>query len=651
MEILDEPAERPMPDPQVARSKEEFASCLLALKAWSGRSFREIATISRKTRYRISTGTTENLTSGRVVPQERSLIGFLYGCGLSDPAQQEPWIARFANLYPPQPRPGLRSASHKAPAVGFDIDMYLAELDRIFDESGIKELFVSPKGYLEKQDVDVDVDGYIDEWLQAPSSGPLAVLGDYGTGKSWLCLRLAKRLADQYRRTLNSPLPLLIGFKRFEPRMDIEQLVRTHLFDSYGVEVHNPAELRRALGTGRLLLILDGLDEMVKALGERTALVAYSRLVLSSGIPRALITCRTHYFYSGSEQRELLMPTPVMPGFDLLHLRMFGPHEMTEFIRRRFDSAEAEAVLRFIASTYNLTELCTRPVLLSLVCQSHDQLPDFVAAASSADLYDAYTNAWLHRELSSGRLMVAPDLVMVFFEDLAERLVTQKTMVIDVEQLKVHLSMLLDRASLPRSRWKEVERQLITSTFVSRIRGDAWQFAHRSFQEYFYARKFFRWESEFDGEGIFPVIYTPVWHFIAQMALREWTEQKARKWITPRTGHEDDPTLTETTLRAAAAYWLLTNRCRGFPSAGIMLDSVELTDIDLSNLDLSNSDFHGSDLSRSKLTYSILRGCNLFGTRFAGCDIGHADFRGAEFSPFSREELKHCNGYRTAIFD
>jgi hypothetical protein len=649
MGFSDEPAERPMPDPRAARSGEEFASCLLALKVWSGRSFRDIAAASRKTRYGISTGTAENLTRGRGVPQERSLIGFLYGCGLADPARHDPWRERFAGLHQ-SPQPPESPPPERAP-VGFDIDAYLAELDQVFDESRIAEWFVPPRGHLEAQDVDVDVESYIDDWLRRPPGNPLAVLGDYGTGKSWLCLRVARNLADRYRSAPGRPLPLLISFKRFEPRMDLEQLVRTHLFDGYGVEVHNPAELRRALRAGRLLPILDGLDEMVKALGERTALVAYSRLGLSSGIPRALVTCRTHYFYSGSEQRELLTPTAVLPRFDLLHLRMLSPPAVEECVRRRFDSAKAESVLRFVGSTYNLTELCTRPVLLSLVCQSHEQLPDFVAAASSADLYDAYCKAWLHRELSSGRLMVAPDLVEVFFEELAERLVLHKTLIIDVARLRAHLSALLDRASLPRDSWKEVERQLITSTFVSRAHGDAWQFAHRSFQEYFYARRFFRWESESGGEGIFPVVHTPVWQFIAQMALRKWSEPKARHWIVPRIGREEDPTLTETTLRAAAAYWLLRNRHRDVPLSGVMLDTVELTDLDLSDLDLADSDFHGSDLSRSDLTFAVLRDCNLFGTRFTDCDISFADFRGAQFSPFSREELKRCRGYDSALFD
>jgi len=50
----------------------------------------------------------------------------------------------------------------------------------------------------------------------------------------------------------------------------------------------------------------DGRDEMGKAVGERAALVAYLRLGIESEIPRLLVSCRAHYFYSGSGQREFL---------------------------------------------------------------------------------------------------------------------------------------------------------------------------------------------------------------------------------------------------------------------------------------------------------------------------------------------------------
>ena len=67
---------------------------------WSRRSYRDIELESRrKTGYKISHGTAENLTAGRTVPKLSSLTGFLRGCGLV-PEQQEPWLAKYQQVYP-----------------------------------------------------------------------------------------------------------------------------------------------------------------------------------------------------------------------------------------------------------------------------------------------------------------------------------------------------------------------------------------------------------------------------------------------------------------------------------------------------------------------------------------------------------------------
>lgn len=567
------------------------------------------------------------------------------------------------------------------PCLGFDIQQYLEELDHCFKDSQIENWYVPLAGYREsanEDQVEINVEEYVDSWLKLHEKGQLAILGDYGTGKSWLCLLLAKRSADLYRDTQNgSPLPLLISFKRYQANMDLAELIRTELFDGYAVEVWNLPELRRGLKSGSILPILDGLDEMAKALGERAALIAYSRLGLASEIPKVLVTCRTHYFYSGTEQREFLAPDTAyhalvkVPRFEILHLKLLDPQRIRECITRRCDQSKAAEVVRFVESTYNLPELCSRPVLLSLVCEFHDQLPNLGEASSSSDLYEIYIDSWLHREFRNGRLAIEPNAVKSFFEDLAELMVNESTLVIDGTLLKQLLSTFVESFGLSSDKWKEIDRQIITSTFIKRSVGDGWQFAHRSFQEFFYARKFFRWEIETKGRGTFPVVHTPIWQFIAQMALAKWNEEKALSWIKERVAIKDDPTLTMTTLRAAAGYWLLKKqpaKCKNNMLSGIMLDSVDLTRLDLAYFDLSRSDFHGSDLTGANLSCTNLSNALLFGSQFSEanltnaklnkCDVSYADFRRANFGPVGSRvwketvnQIKKCHGWVSAAFD
>jgi hypothetical protein len=571
---------------------------------------------------------------------------------------------------PPEALGFLQSLQTSAP---FFVDQYLSELEHLYSESRIEEWYEPLEGFLEIREGQfkrVDVDQYVGSWLDDQSKRHLAILGDYGTGKSWFCLRLAKNLVDRYRMEPDSrPLPLLLSFKRYKPNMNLEELIKLELLEGYGVELRNPAELRRCLRSGTMFPILDGLDEMAKELGERTALVAYSRLGIASEIPKVIITCRNHYFYTGSEEREIIsqndrgiLRLKNVPNFETLHLKLLDRPKILKCVKRRFNASTASEVMDFVDSTYNLPELCSRPILLSLVCESYEMLPKLDNAASSADLYEAYLDAWLHREYQGGRLIVDPGDVMSFFEDLAEYMVRKDTLILEANKLQQCLSALLEKKiGLSPIRLKDVERQLITSTFVKRSASDGWLFAHRSFMEFFYARKFFRWESDTEGDGVFAVVHTPIWQFIAHMALKRWDEEKALFWIQPRIRRENDESLTMTTLRAAAAYWLLKKGQKPpqeYPLSGIMLDSVDLMGLDLNKCDLSNADFHSSNLAGSNLSFAEFSGSDLRGTMFSGCNISFADFRGANFGHLSSnswldsvKQLKNCLGSETALFD
>jgi uncharacterized protein YjbI with pentapeptide repeats len=118
--------------------------------------------------------------------------------------------------------------------------------------------------------------------------------------------------------------------------------------------------------------------------------------------------------------------------------------------------------------------------------------------------------------------------------------------------------------------------------------------------------------------------------------LREWTERKAREWIAERVPPEDDPTLSLTTLRAAAAYWLLHHAHEDYGLRRIMLDFVDLRRVRLAGRDLTEANLHSSDLRGVDLRGAILRhalliSCDFSGANLAGADLTGADCRGASF--------------------
>jgi hypothetical protein len=233
-------------------------------------------------------------------------------------------------------------------------DAYLQALDQIYVDSDLERYYVPLDGITEGGER-VSLDKHLDAWLEDDERRYLALLGDYGTGKTWLCLRMAKRMADAFRADPSrAPVPLLISFRRYQAGADLEALIKAELGQGYNVDMARPGALVKLLGSGRAVLILDGMDEMARKLGERSALLGYYNLGLPTHGPKVLVTCRTHFFYSGDEQREVLNPDADLlhledvPSFEIVHISLFDDKKVSRYVGQRFEARERRETLQMI---------------------------------------------------------------------------------------------------------------------------------------------------------------------------------------------------------------------------------------------------------------------------------------------------------------
>lgn len=524
---------------------------------------------------------------------------------------------------------------------GFPVNDYFKAIDSIIIKEHVLQYFVPLLGEYEgdENSESVDVWSFTIKWLQNSKKNNLAILGDYGTGKTWLCLRFTKELIDIYRNESETNLlPIFLSFKSYRTGMNLTDLISITFARDYGILSCDTYKIQQAIFDREAVLILDGLDEMVRELGQRDALVQFARLGLPNNI-KSIVTCRTHYFLSGTEQREILNPeisvyiSNSAPFFDILHLKLLSKTLIEEAIRCRINTGTSEQIIDFVNTTYNLPELCARPVLLSLVCQSYEALKTIRRKVTSADLYESYLNAWLRRELESGRLDITPDNVLKLLEIIAENLVLQNSLSLSFSDFEKLFYKYCIKYGIDVTDRHKFVRQLTTCTFLKRIKSDSWIFVHRSFQEFLYAKRFFRWEKETNGSGNFPVTHIPAWQFISQIALDLWNREKAEEWIIERIRREEDSGLCKTTLRAAAAFWLLHTGIgsqKDYSFHRVMLDCVDLKGVNFYGCDFSNSDFNSSDLRGANLNGVNLCNSILVSTDFSGADLSNADLRGSD---------------------
>jgi hypothetical protein len=93
---------------------------------------------------------------------------------------------------------------------------------------------------------------------------------------------------------------------------------------------------------------------------------------------RLLLSCRTHYFRTLREQKNLLMGEGREPmatdDYRALVLLPFSHEQIISYLRQALPDQDPLLVMETINSIHNLTEMAERPYTLSLITQQIDQL-------------------------------------------------------------------------------------------------------------------------------------------------------------------------------------------------------------------------------------------------------------------------------------
>lgn len=130
----------------------------------------------------------------------------------------------------------------------------------------------------------------------------LIVLGEYGTGKTSLTKVLQHRWLAEYHSDPSTPIPVRIELRNFSRQFDANGLLH-HFLDANGLG-HVPLEfMTHLIRTGRVILLLDGYDEMAQFMNSRERRACLSALAeLAKDGAKGILTSRPNYF---SEAEEL----------------------------------------------------------------------------------------------------------------------------------------------------------------------------------------------------------------------------------------------------------------------------------------------------------------------------------------------------------
>lgn len=330
----------------------------------------------------------------------------------------------------------------------------------------------------------------------------LMVLGKPGAGKTTFLQHLAIQ-CNQGNFKANC-IPVFIRLKNFaedaadEGNFDLRHYIHQE-FESYSI---SEQELELLLSYGKILMLLDGLDEVPEALN--TQVIQQIRKFSDKYYKNQLVlTCRI----AAQEYR--------FRGFTEVEIADFKPAQIENFAKKWFvalaknseesGSKKAFLFLEQMALPENqpIRELAATPVLLNLTClvfQSKAQFP-----AKRSDLYkqglDILLIRWdeargvkrdhIYRNLSlSNKLELLSKLAAITFEqgtyffeeNTIGELIADYFQKLPITQVNVP-SLELDSTAVVKS----IEAQ--HGLLVERAR-QIYSFSHLTFQEYFTARHF-----------------------------------------------------------------------------------------------------------------------------------------------------------------
>jgi WD40 repeat protein len=519
-------------------------------------------------------------------------------------------------------------------------------------------------------------------WLKEPSGTFLALLGDFGCGKTSFSKRLSCEMALAARGKEGTRAPVLIDLREGgSTTVTLESLLTQH-FQRLSSQPFNPQALLQLNREGFLVLIFDGFDETI-AYTEPGRYVENLRQILraAEGKAKVILTCRTHYFKDRPEALSQLRKAPAVittqgatrlyeeiqdrPGTAIGYLLEFREEQISEYLRKALPPpADWQAFRAQIRDTYNLDNLAERPFLLEIIVKTLPRLLKKQGDVTLADLYESYCESWFsHNDL---RLTLTRERKVALVEYLAR-------LVWDSPENRVHYHLLFEKATeffedrqLTIYDKERIDYEVRTALFLHRDAEGYYSFIHRSFLEFFIARTlrtglaaggfeclnlrritrevaFFLefWpEAKRIPEAAGKVLESPYQPGVSENALLLLyfhARASLGPLVGPRTGEEPD------LLRIREAFAQMR-------PAVLYLDGADLEGANLPGIDLDAARLEGARLARADLRQASLNGAHL-----VRADLGFVKLQqgSAEGADLSEAKLDHLDardaGFRKAV--
>lgn len=400
-----------------------------------------------------------------------------------------------------------------------DFRLYMRSLMSLYEEDGLNEFYITPTRLPDGSDLTADLLRWVTS-VDTPdqSTGPIAILGGYGMGKTSLARYIAYYFAQKALSGARTRIPIYVPLAEIAGEQSLEGLLGRQLAANNRVPRYHFGMFRELNRRGRLLIILDGFDEMKHTMSRAEFRYSFSQLNrLVEPQARVLLLGRPSVFLSKAEeafalkgkrlsgQQEYVIPSAPeytcirLPPFSLeqalTFVRRYSAYlmkRMTEFGRDCVDIDLIRQRLEAIPADAELSALIVRPIqakmLVDLAFSPKVLWQSFTRYKSRYKLYEEFMSRLLDSEvLKLTRKAFGAEQRLTFVQSVAWW----------VWNLRADIAFTIDEipeALIEAFRndndvdLEAVKRDLVAGSILERKLGDRCYFPHRSYVEFLVAR-------------------------------------------------------------------------------------------------------------------------------------------------------------------
>jgi len=350
------------------------------------------------------------------------------------------------------------------------------------------------------------IDFLFDKWIREPGPCHISVLGDFGTGKTWLARKYAYDKAVEYLQNPKSKrIPIFFDLSEFNSVYGIAGSIVRRL-EQDGVKVARGTDTLSFLNSeGKLLFILDGFDQMEQRVDANG--VAIRNFWELSGLFQAkskiILMARTHYFRYLAEEISLLNPLPrtikvpvdrqrlsemksLEGKYRLLHLLPLNDSSIKLALKKR-RPIDYEAIYDKIQSIYDFGGLAGRPVLLDLIVKTYPSIEN-IESLDQSKLYEIYFQDSVAKDYRFDSSLIPPPQRLEFVRNLAWNMFANQHIQIPSRLLTEEVKSFFGLSG-NEILTELYEREVRSQPYLVRDDDDKIRFGHESFKEFLVAQR------------------------------------------------------------------------------------------------------------------------------------------------------------------